>query len=197
MLQKEYRHLRKKYNLQPVPQPVHFLRMRPMNFPTVRLAQLAALIYQSGHLFAHIKETEAIDDIKKLLSVTANDFWHYHYTFTDISDYRPKKLGRQMVHTIIINTIVPLLFAYGVMHDEEQLKNRALHWLESMPPEKNYITGGFTGLGISNRHANHSQALIELKSHYCDHKKCLDCSVGNALLKMQLKDCHGPLATLR
>jgi hypothetical protein len=197
MLQKEYRYLRKKYNLQPVRQPVHFLRMRPMNFPTVRLAQLAALIQQSGHLFAHIKETESIEDIKKLFSVTANDFWHYHYTFTDISDYQPKKPGRQMVHTIIINTVVPLLFAYGVMHNEEQLKNRALHWLESMPAERNYITSGFTGLGISNRHANHSQALIELKSHYCDHKKCLDCSVGNALLKMQLKDSHGPFAALR
>jgi hypothetical protein len=159
-----------------------------MNFPTVRLAQLAALIWQSGHLFACIKETESIDDIKKLLSVTASDFWNYHYTFSDMADYHPKKAGRQMIHTIIINTVVPLLFSWGVMHNDERLKNRALHWLESMPPERNHITDGFTGLGISNRHAGHSQALIELKSHYCDHRKCLDCSIGNALLKLRLTE---------
>jgi len=188
MLQKEYQYLRKKYNLQPVRQAVHFLRMRPMNFPTVRLAQLAALIWQSGHLFAHIKETESLDDIKKLLSVTASDFWNYHYTFTDTADYQPKKAGRQMVHAIIINTVVPLLFAWSVMHKDEALKNRALHWLESMPAERNHITDGFTRLGISNSHAGHSQALIELKSHYCDHRKCLDCSIGNALLKLRLTE---------
>jgi len=188
MLQKEYRYLRKKYSLQPIRQPVHFLRMRPMNFPTVRLAQLAALIYQAGHLFAHIKETASLGDIKKLLSVTASDFWNYHYTFSDMADYQPKKAGRQMVHTIIINTVVPMLFAWGVMHNDEQLKNRALYWLESMPAERNHITDGFTSLGISNTHAGHSQALIELKSRYCDHRKCLDCSIGNALLKLQLTE---------
>lgn len=186
MLQKEYNYLRKKYSLQPIRQPVHFLRMRPMNFPTVRLAQLAALVYQSSHLFAYIKETLQVDDIKKMLTVTANDFWHYHYTFTDTAEHQPKKLGSQMIHTIIINTVVPVLFAYGHLHNEEQLKNRALYWLDEMAAEKNAITNGFTKLGMMIKDACDSQALIELKSHYCDHKKCLDCSIGNALLKKQL-----------
>jgi hypothetical protein len=183
LLQKEYHHLQKKYNLQPVPQTVHFLRMRPGNFPTVRLAQLAMLIHQSSHLFTFIKDTGQLAAIKKLLTVTANDFWHYHYTFTELSSFQPKTLGHQMVHTLIINTIVPILFAYGLMHNEEQYKNKALHWLEELPAEKNTIIHGFAALGINSKDAYDSQALLELKSRYCDHKKCLDCSAGNALLK--------------
>ena len=183
MLQKEYAHLKKKYNLQPVRQPVHFLRMRPGNFPTVRLAQLAMLVHQSNHLFAYIKEAVHVSDIKKMLAVTANDFWHYHYTFSEKSAYQPKVLGNQMINTLIINTVVPVLFAYGHLHNEEQYKNRALHWLEQITAEKNSITTGFTEIGIANKNAYDSQALIELKSRYCDAKKCLDCPVGNALLK--------------
>jgi hypothetical protein len=183
LLQQEYFHLKNKYQLQAVPQPVHFLRMRPGNFPSIRLAQLAMLIYQSSHLFAYIKDTLHIEDIKKLLSVTASDFWNKHYTFSQPSRYMPKALGSQKVQNIIINTIVPVLFAYGQMHGEEQYKNKALHWLNSLPAEKNAITGGFVQLGIANTCAYDSQGLIELKTNYCDKKKCLDCAIGNALLK--------------
>ena len=88
-----------------------------------------------------------------------------------------------MIDTIIINTVVPMLFAYGLLHDEEQYKNRALNWLDELEPEMNAITNGYSELGIVNKSACDSQALLELKSRYCDPKKCLDCSVGNSLLK--------------
>jgi hypothetical protein len=183
MLQREYMHLKAKYKLQPIRPAVHFLRTRPVNFPTVRLAQLAMLIHQSNHLFAFIKETVQLSDVKKWLAVTASEFWDHHYTFHKRSVYKSKKLGNQMIDTIIINTVVPVLFAYGLLHNEEQYKNRALNWLDELEPEMNAITHGYTELGIVNKSACDSQALLELKSHYCDAKKCLDCGVGNALLK--------------
>jgi hypothetical protein len=183
MLQREYLHLKNKYELQPVRQSVHFLRTRPVNFPTVRLAQLARLLYRSNHLFAFIKETEQLSEIRNWLCVTAGEFWDEHYTFQKRSVRRPKKLGSQMIDTLIINTVVPVLFAYGLLHNEEQYKNRALNWLDEMEPEMNAITNGYTELGLKNKSAFDSQALLELKGHYCDAKKCLDCAVGSALLK--------------
>ena len=182
-LQRDYLHVKNKYKLQPVRQSVHFLRTRPVNFPTIRLAQLARLLYRSSHLFAFIKETEQLSEIKKWLSVTASEFWDKHYTFQKSSVCRPKKLGNQMIDTLIINTVVPVLFAYGLLHNEEQYKNRALNWLDELEPEMNAITNCYSELGIVNKSAFDSQALLELKSHYCDPKKCLDCAMGNALLK--------------
>jgi hypothetical protein len=185
-LQREYLHVKTKFQLQPVRQSVHFLRTRPVNFPTIRLAQLASLLHRSNHLFAFIKETEQLSDIKEWLTVTASEFWDGHYTFNKSSAYRPKKLGTQMIDTLIINTVIPVLFAYGLLHNEEQYKNRALNWLDELEPEVNAITNCYSGLGIVNKSACDSQALLELKTHYCDTRKCLDCSMGNALLKRSI-----------
>lgn len=186
MLQREYLHVKTKYKLQPVKQSVHFLRTRPVNFPTIRLAQLARLLYRSSHLFAFIKETQQLSDVRKWLTVTASEFWDEHYTFQKSSAYRPKKLGNQMIDTLIINTVVPVLFAYGMLHSEEQYKNRALNWLDELEPEVNAITNSFSELGIVNKSACDSQSLLELKNQYCDPKKCLDCAMGNALLKRSI-----------
>ncbi len=183
MLKKEYCFLRKKYRLQPINQPVHFLRMRPGNFPTIRLAQLAMLVHQSSHLFSRVKETEEIGGIRQLLSLAANDYWHYHYLFDDISLFSKKVLGKQQVENIIINTIVPVIFSYGHLHKESIYTNRALQWLEEISAEKNAITRNWENLGVENKHAFDSQALIELKTRYCDKKRCLECAIGNGLLK--------------
>ena len=88
-----------------------------------------------------------------------------------------------MIDNIIINTLAPVLFAYGSYHNEQQYKDKALQWLEGTATEANSITKGFAGLGIKNKNAFDSQALIELKNEYCNKKKCLECGVGNALLK--------------
>lgn len=183
LLQREYKFLKEKYKLKPVHQPVHFLRMRPGNFPTIRLAQLAALIQISAHLFSKIKEAVLIKDVKALFDVTANDYWHYHYLFGEESAFKIKKPGADMVDNIIINTVAPVLFAYGNYHKEEKYKDKALKWLEQTAAENNSITKGFANIGIESKNAFDSQALIELKNEYCSKKRCLECGVGTALLK--------------
>lgn len=183
MLQKEYLFYQRKYHLQPVGEKLFFLRMRPANFPTIRLSQLAQLIHDSEHLFSKIRETEAVAEIKKMFDVAANDYWHYHYTFDEESHYRVKTLGKQMIDNILINTIVPVLFSYGLYREEEVYKEKAIAWLERISPEKNYITKGFEKLNYSNKNAFDSQALIQLKNEYCNHKLCLQCAIGNSLLK--------------
>lgn len=183
MLQKEYAFLQKKYKLQPIPVALHYLRMRPSNFPTVRLAQLAMLIYQSSHLFSKIIASSSLQEIKKLLDVTANDYWHYHYLPGEASAYKEKKLGKQMTENILINTVVPVLFAYGHYLNENKYKEKALAWLEEISAEKNNITKVFTEAGVDIKSAFASQALIQLKNQYCDHKRCLECAVGNSILK--------------
>jgi hypothetical protein len=157
--------------------------MRPGNFPTIRLAQLAMLIQGSAHLFSKIKEAGSVKLVRKWFDVVANDYWHYHYRFEEPSAFKKKKLGDAMIDNIIINTICPVLFAYGNYHDENKYKEKALKWLEETAAESNSITKGFLQLGIENKNAFDSQALIELKNEYCNKKRCLDCAVGNAILK--------------
>ena len=183
MLQKEYRFLQKKYTLKKVHAPLYFLRMRPANFPTIRLAQLAALIHKTEQLFSVIKETVSLHEIKKIFSVTANDYWHYHYVFDEPASFRKKTLGRQMTDSILLNAIVPVLYTYGYLSNNESCQNKALDWMEHINAEKNSITEAFRKLGLENRSAADSQALIQLKHEYCDRKRCLQCAIGNKILK--------------
>ena len=183
LLQREYVFLQKKYKLNPVSTTPFFLRMRPANFPTIRLAQLTMLVYQSSHLFSKIKETDNLFTIREFLNVTANDYWHYHYRFDEPAEFKPKQLGVQMTDNIIINTIVPILFAYGKYSKEEQYKEKALQWLAELASEKNVIINNWKTIGIAAKNAMESQALIELKNNYCNQKRCLECAVGNVLLK--------------
>ncbi|MEO8720859.1 MAG: DUF2851 family protein [Ginsengibacter sp.] len=183
LLQKEYRFYQRKYKLKPVDGALFFLRMRPANFPTIRLAQLAMLIHNSEHLFSKIKETDSISALRKMFDLEANDYWHYHYVFDEETDYKLKRLGRQMIDNIIINTVVPILFSYGLHYEAENYKDQAIRWLEEVLPEKNSITKGFESLHYLNKSAFDSQAFIQLKNEYCNHKYCLQCAIGNSLLK--------------
>lgn len=185
LLKREYDFIKAKYRLPGVHTPVQFLRMRPGNFPTVRLAQLAALVYNSTHLFSRVLEAETVEDVYRLFDATANDYWHYHYQFDEPSGFKKKTTGKSFINNIIINTVVPTLFAYGIYHNNQLLKGKAVQWLQHATAEANVITGGFGKLGISNKSAFDSQALIELKNEYCNHKKCLSCAVGNSLLKKE------------
>ncbi len=183
LLQREYRFLKNKYKLQKIQGSIIFLRMRPSNFPTVRLAQLAMLVHKSVHLFSKIKDSTDIKTVKELLQVTSNDYWHYHYVFDETTAYKKKTLGSQMIENVLINTVIPLLFAYGHYHNENKYKDKALAWMEQIGAEKNNITNGFKRLQVINKTAFDSQAFIQLKNEYCNKKRCLDCSIGNKLLK--------------
>jgi Protein of unknown function (DUF2851) len=183
MLRKEYQFLQKKYKLQPVHHKPVFLRMRPSNFPTVRFAQLAMLIHQSSHLFSKITEAKDLTEIRKMLELTANDFWHTHYTLQEASAFKKKHLGNTMMEKILINTIIPVLFSYGSIHQKETMKQKAIAWLQELPKEKNNITKNWEAAGVVHQSAFDSQALLFLKKNYCNSKNCLRCAVGNSVLK--------------
>jgi len=183
MLKKEYVFYKTKYKLRQASIQPFFLRMRPGNFPTIRLAQLAMLVHNSAHLFSRIKEANAASEIRKWFDITANDYWHYHYRFDEESSFRKKNLGTAMIDNILINTVCTVLFAYGHLHREQKYKDKALQWLEEITGESNSITKGFSQVGMQSKNARDSQALIELKNSYCSSKRCLDCAIGNVILK--------------
>jgi hypothetical protein len=192
LLQSDYtlhqRRYKLQYKFQPISVPVLFLRMRPGNFPTVRLAQLAMLIHESAHLFAKIKEADSLKDVKSLFDLTASDYWDYHYLLDEPSSFKKKHLGDAMIANIIINTVAPVLFAYGGYHGKQQYRDKAVQWLEETIAEHNTIIKGFGEINIETKNAFDSQALIELKNEYCDKKRCLECAVGNAILSTRVPD---------
>lgn len=183
LLQKEYQFLQKKYALKRIEGSVHFLRMRPSNFPTIRLAQLAMLISNANHLFSKIKSLNNVADVQKLFTVTCNDYWHYHFTLMDEpGKYEPKKLGKQTIDNIIINTVIPIVFAYGLYYNEEEYKTKSLQWLQALKAESNNITQQWLDVGIENKTAFDSQAFIHLTKNYCHLKCCLQCAVGYKII---------------
>jgi hypothetical protein len=185
MLQKEYRFLQSKYNLQAIRIPIFSLRMRPGNFPVIRLAEMAMLIHNSAHLFPKVKEAVSAKDIRKFFEVTANDYWHYHYQFDETTTFKKKKTGASTIDSIVINTVAPVLFAYGNYHGEARYKDKALQCLEEIAAEQNQITKGFKQLNVESKNAWDSQALIELKNEYCSRYRCLDCAAGNSIFRKQ------------
>ena len=188
LLQKEYNFYKQKYRLQQPVIQLFFLRMRPANFPTIRLAQLAMLISSSSHLFSIIKESTSITAVKSFFNITANDYWHYHYVFDQASSFKKKKLGSQMIENIFINTIIPILFAYGLHHNKQVYKDKAITWLEELTAEKNVITDGFIKLKFPIKNAFDSQSYIQLKNIYCNNLRCLECAIGNSILKDQFQN---------
>lgn len=183
-LAKEYRHLRVKYDLTPLSaKQWKFLRLRPANFPTVRLAQFAVLVHQSEHLFSQMLEAETLRELENLFDVEAGEYWQKHYLFDKNAVHQPKLLGRDFVHLLLINTIMPCMFHYGKMKQLPDYQDKALRLMEALPAESNVLLDGWANLGIKARNAYQSQALLHLKTRYCDAKRCLECAVGNAILK--------------
>lgn len=182
-LQREYAFLQKKWNLPPLPGSVHFLRMRPANFPTLRLAQLAVLLLTIQHLFSKVVESDHIDDMGECIRVTAGDYWKNHYCFDTLSANREKRVGTVLLNNVLVNAIIPVLFAYGSERQEEKYIQKALRWLEALPPEQNSVVSAFSELRLSAENAFDSQALLELKTNYCDQKGCLRCALGYEILK--------------
>jgi len=183
-LRKEYSFLYKKYSLSGIESHLwKFMRMRPINFPTVRIAQLAMLIHHSSALFSQILETENYDELRKLFKVNASEYWNTHYRFNKPSgENRPKTLGETAFNNLVINTIVPMLFVYGDQHNDQSMKDRALLLLEKLDAEENQIIAKWNELGIESHTAFETQALLQLKNNYCEYKKCLDCQLGTKII---------------
>jgi hypothetical protein len=183
MLKKEFQFLQKKYGLKSSMIQPAFLRMRPASFPTLRLAQLAYLVQENDNLFDLFMNTENLSNVKKKLMVMPNDYWLYHYRFDELSSYKEKRLGNPMVNSILINTVIPLLFTYGLIMREPKFQERSFNWLMGLFPEMNRITKIWTSDQVFCKTAFDSQALIELSNNYCQSKRCLECSVGISILR--------------
>ncbi len=186
-LQREYDYLRNKYSLKPIAGHLwKFMRMRPANFPTVRIAQFAALIHKSLHLFSQIIETHSVKEIEPLLDVTASSYWDTHFRFDDAQQQKsPKSLGKTSVQNIIINTIAPVQFLYAARQDTHKLQEQALQLLEAVPAEKNNITRIWEENNWVPLNAAQSQALLQLYNNYCSRKRCLECAIGLNIIKAQ------------
>lgn len=182
LLQREYRFLKHKYGLQPVRTQVKFLRMRPHNFPTVRLAQLAMLLHRIERPFSRLLAVQTVEEAERLLTVTANDFWHYHYRLEKAAGFMEKTLGQGMVDNILINTLVPFLYAHAHQSGRTDLRKRALTWLQETRPERNAAIQVFMDGGGKAASAADTQALLHLEREYCSRKRCMECEIGRCLM---------------
>lgn len=184
LLQREYDFLRHKFGLSPMEDFVFKnLRTRPANFPYLKVAQLAALWVQHDTLFSAILEAGSAGEIKKYFRIPPSGYWETHYHFRYASPRKEKTIGENALNILLINTVVPMLFAYGLHNKQPEYCERATRLLESIPPEKNTIVSTFCNAGIAVHHAGDSQALIQLKREYCEKKKCLYCRIGFRMLK--------------
>jgi len=184
-LKREYDFLKIKFDIKPIPSNLwKHLRLRPTNFPEIRIAQFAKLIYQSSRLFSKIIEADTIEKLRELFSVEISDYWLTHYTFGKESPKRTKQFGQNAFHTIVINTVIPFLFVYGMKKDEELYKTRALQLLEDLPAEINNVVKTWEKQGVKLSTAAYSQAVVQLKKHYCDADRCLDCQIGCKLISL-------------
>ncbi|MCX6256921.1 MAG: DUF2851 family protein [Bacteroidia bacterium] len=182
-LKNEYEFLKEKFSLKPLAKyNWKYLRLRPANFPTIRIAQFASLIHCSSVLFSKLVEARSADEIRELFNVKLSGYWEDHYNFNKTSAQKKKRTGDDMINTLIINTAAPFLFLYGRFHDSGRHKDLAVNLLENLKPEKNSIVMNWQKLGIPAINAAESQALIQLKKEYCDHKKCLKCQIGNNII---------------
>ena len=186
-LWRTYDFLRKKYNLHPVNGTQwKMLRLRPDNFPYIRIAQFAALIYSSSKLFSKIIENPDLANLRTLFSCEPSAYWQTHYVFGRESTEKTKRLGTRTIDVLLINTIVPFLFLYGEQKQQQHYKDKALELLEKLPPEKNAIIDNWTKLGLTSSSAYDTQALLQLKKMYCDDKKCLRCRVGHKIVERKV-----------
>lgn len=183
-LKEEFAFLKIKFNIKSIDNHLwKFLRLRPANFPTIRIAQFCSLVIKRAHLFSIILETEGFKEIQDLLKVDVSPYWKSHFTFKDSSVISNKPLGISSTQNIIINTVVPFLFVYGTQKGIPAYRERALNFLEQLPPENNYLITAWRKHGLPAQSALQSQGLIELKNNYCDLKKCLSCGIGNKVLR--------------
>ncbi len=183
-LRKEYNYLKRLHHLEPLEKHIwKFLRLRPSNFPTIRLAQLAALMSKEVKLFSQILEAKNVKAIHKFLDAEVPDYWKSHYQFDKPSKKVNSHLGASMKDVLLINAVAPVLFAYGKYKDEETYCDRAFKILETCKPESNAIISGWKKMNMEALNACDSQSLLQLKNEYCDKFRCLECVVGHRILK--------------
>lgn len=186
-LAEEYRYLQKLHGLVPMEgSQWRFLRMRPANFPTQRIAQFAALLLQRGRLFADLLAVSDVREIREWFAdLPVHPYWQEHYRFGGRPARHSGQLGNDSVSLLLINVVAVILFCYGKYMGKEAYIYRAIALLEGIQPEKNALLQRFAGLGVHASAASASQALLHMKKSYCDRKRCLDCSIGTHIIKQK------------
>jgi len=182
-LKNEYLFLRKKYNLTPIEGHLwRFLRMRPPNFPTLRISQFAALLKTTDRLFARIMDASDIDEINVLFDLKSSEYWNNHFVFDKEADFSIKVLGQKSIELILINSVIPFMFFYSRRRNRPKHQEMALSLLRKVPPENNRIIRKWKEMNIDIQSAFETQSLLELKEFYCDQRKCLHCKIGMSIL---------------
>lgn len=183
-LQHEYRFLKSKFGLKPIDASLwKFLRLRPANFPTIRLSQFGNLAFRSHRLFSQIVETDNEEKLRTLFRCEPSNYWTTHYRFGETTTEHPKKLSQASIDALLINSVVPFLFCYGQRRNDTSMQQRALDLLTTLPAEHNHIVEGFAACGLAAANAADTQALIQLKRGYCDTRDCLRCRFAKYALK--------------
>lgn len=178
-----YFYLLHKYQIEKIyADPLQFFKLRPDNFPTIRLSQLASLYHRHQNLFSKIIDLKSIGEVYRLLNISASSYWQNHYQFDKESPNKSKMLSKPFIDLVVINTIIPLQFAYSIIRGES-IAEDLIDFINEVDSEKNAIIDKFNSFGIKSQSAFESQALLELKNEYCERKVCLKCAIGLELLK--------------
>ena len=180
-LKTEFNYLKQKHQLDASLVKLQFFRMRPAGFPTLRLSQLAVLYHTHQNLFSKVIEEQSITELRKIFVVSASAYWDTHYTFGKASTKRKKSISKGFVDLLIVNVIIPLKFMYARSQGVDNFES-LFKLYNSLQPEQNTVIKKFEQLKISVKSAADSQALIEMKTRFCDKQKCLHCEIGNKLL---------------
>lgn len=185
-LQKEYDFLTKKYSLKNEGViPLQFFRLRPPNFPTIRLAQLAQLLNNQHNLFSKLIALKSVNEFYSIFEVSTSEYWETHYTFGKVSKKRIKNLSKSFIDLLLINTIIPLIFTYS-KHQGKDEGEKLLKLIQEIDSEKNSIIDNFKTIRIQSKSALQSQALLQLYTEYCSKNKCLQCAIGSVLLNRNM-----------
>ena len=179
-----YNHLKNKFKLTPLNKNLwKFSKMRPPNFPTIRISQFAVLIYNSEALMSKIIDTEELTGLNKLFNIETSEYWQTHYSFEKTSLKKTKRFGDNAFQNIVINTVTPFLVFYGKTKNKPEYIEKAVNLLTELKPENNNITRHWEKLGLKSENAFDSQSLIQLKNLYCNKRRCLSCRIGNQVIK--------------
>ena len=191
LLKREFHMLKSKFGLKVMPvSNWKFLRLRPPNFPTIRLAQIARIIVKNGNMFSKVKDADDMHEIMDLFDVEINGYWDDHFIFDKVSRRKVKKsLGKTAVDSIVINAVVPMLFYYGYYHSLESYKEKAMSYLEQLDAEDNVIIRNFKESGVTFIDAFQTQAALFMYKYYCRRRRCLECRIYLAL-----STCKGKLS---
>ena len=182
-LQTEYHYLVNKFKLKAGHIPAaQFFRLRPTNFPTIRLAQLASLYHEQHNLFSKIIENNTLEQFYDLFHIAASKFWESHYTFKTSSKSSKKTLTKTFIDLLLINTIIPIKFSYA-KYQNKDIEVGILQIIQKIASENNSILEKFNSLKLVSKSAMESQGLLQLKNNYCDKNKCLQCAIGSSILK--------------